>query len=85
MSAVLGAAYLDIPLGDPSAPSIIRRAEQHGFFWAALLPSARADGDVLRLQHLSDAAVDTEDVEFASEHGGRMGAFVGEERARVRG
>jgi len=39
----------------------------------------------LRLQHLGDAAVETKDVEFASEHGGRIGALVGEERARVRG
>ena len=79
----LGAVYLDVPLADPTAPRIVRIAEEHGFFWAALLPSARTDGDVLRLQRLGSQPVDIEDVQCASEHGERMMQWVLAERERV--
>ena len=79
----LGVVYVDVPLAHPSAPHGIRVAERFGFFWAALLPGARPDGDILRLQRVGPVEIDSTDVEFASDHGKRMYEFVLTERERV--
>ncbi|HNE89654.1 MAG TPA: hypothetical protein PK902_09970, partial [Actinomycetota bacterium] len=54
-----------------------------GFFWAALLPDARPDGDVLRLQRLASVAIDTTNIQTVSEHGQAMVDFVLAERERA--
>ncbi|MCB0921435.1 MAG: GNAT family N-acetyltransferase [Actinobacteria bacterium] len=79
----LAVLYLDIPLADPSAARAIRIAEERGFFWAALLPDARQDGDVLRLQRLASVAIDTSHIQTVSEHGQAMVDFVLAERERA--
>ena len=79
----LAVMYLDIPLADPAAARAIRIAEQRGFFWAALLPDARPDGDVLRLQRLADVPIDTGHIQTISDHGAAMVAFILSERDRA--
>lgn len=81
--ARLAVLYLDIPLADPAAPRAIRIAEERGFFWAALLPDARPDGDVLRLQRLADVAVDTDHIQTVSDRGATVVEFVLEQRRRA--
>ncbi len=75
--------YLDIPLADPAAPRAIRIAEERGFFWAALLPDARPDGDVLRLQRLADVPIATDTIQTVTDHGATMVEFVLGERKRA--
>lgn len=79
----LAVLYLDIPLADPAAARAVRLAEERGFFWAALLPDARPDGDVLRLQRLAEVPIDTEHLQTVSEHGAAVVEFVLAERARA--
>lgn len=79
----LAVVYIDIGLDDPAAAEAIRVAEANGFFWAALLPEARADGDVLRMQRIGWVGVDAESCVYASEFGEQMGAYVRSEWARV--
>ena len=79
----LAVAYLDVPLSHPSSPQAIRTAEKYGFFWGALMPAGRPDGDVLRLQRIGPVDVDTTDVEYATDHGRGICEFVLSERERV--
>lgn len=79
----LAVVYLDLPLAHPSTPRAIRMAERYGFSWATLLPCAREDGDVLRLQWLGAQTPDVADIEFATERGAKIATFVLAERARV--
>lgn len=79
----LAVMYLDIPLSDPAAARAIRIAEARGFFWAALLPDGRPDGDVLRLQRLADVPIDDDHIQTISDHGAAMVAFVLDQRARA--
>lgn len=79
----LAVVYLDLPLAHPSTPHAIRVAERYGFSWATLLPCARADGDVLRLQWLGAQNPDIHDIAYASDNGAAMGGFVIAERQRV--
>ncbi len=79
----LAVVYLDLALAHPSTPHAIRMAERYGFSWATLLPCARENGDVLRLQWLGAQTPDVADIEFASERGERMANFVLDERTRV--
>ncbi len=81
----LAVLYLDIPLTNPAAARAIRIAEERGFFWAALLPDARVDGDVLRLQRLARVAIATEHIETVSDHGESMVQFVLAECKRAEG
>ncbi|MBU3749227.1 MAG: GNAT family N-acetyltransferase [Mycobacterium sp.] len=81
--AGLDVIYLDIGLDHPSAPNAIRLAEANEFFWAALLPDARPQGDVLRLQRIGWVGVDTGGVSCASDFGRRMVDYVLSERDRV--
>ena len=79
----LAVVYIDIGLHEPMAADIIRSAEANGFFWAALLPEARAEGDVLRMQRTGWVGVDTEHAEYESDFGWRMAEYVLSERARI--
>jgi serine/threonine-protein kinase RsbW len=79
----LAVMYLDIPLSDPAAARAIRIAEARGFFWAALLPDGRPDGDVLRLQRLADVPVDDGHIQTISDHGAAMVAFILDQRDRA--
>ncbi|MFN8125327.1 MAG: GNAT family N-acetyltransferase [Candidatus Nanopelagicales bacterium] len=81
--AHLAVLYLDIPLADPAAARAIRIAEERGFFWAALLPDARPDGDVLRLQRLADVPIDTANIQTVTDLGAAVVAFVLSERERA--
>ena len=82
--AKLAVLYLDIPLADPAAARAIRIAEERGFFWAALLPNARPDGDVLRLQRLADVAIDTDHIQTVTDHGAAVVDFVLHQHRRAR-
>lgn len=79
----LAAVYLDLPLAAPHTPRAVRLAETLGFSWASLMPCARSDGDVLRLQRLTGPDPDTADLVIVSERGRRMAEFVRSERQRV--
>ncbi len=81
----LAVLYLDIPLADPAACRAIHIAEERGFFWAALLPDARPDGDVLRLQRLADIEIDTTHIQTVTDLGADVVAFVLSERERAEG
>lgn len=81
--AQLAVLYLDIPLADPAAARAIRIAEERGFFWAALLPDARPDGDVLRLQRLADVAIDADNIQTVSDHGSAVVDFVLQQHRRA--
>ncbi|WP_295586580.1 GNAT family N-acetyltransferase [uncultured Lamprocystis sp.] len=76
ISAHMVPIYLDIPVADTGAARAITLAYQHGFIWGMLFPCARADGDVLRLQWLGHQAVDTRDIQCATEHGRAMQHWV---------
>lgn len=79
----LAVLYLDIPLADQAAARAIRIAEERGFFWAALLPDARPDGDVLRLQRLAPVAIDTDHIQTVTDRGATVVDFVLAERERA--
>ena len=79
----LAVVYIDIGLHEPRAADNIMAAEANGFFWAAMLPEAREEGDVLRMQRIGWVGVDTEHAEYASEFGRILGDYVLGERARV--
>ena len=79
----LAVMYLDIPLADPAAARAIRIAEARGFFWAALLPDARPDGDVLRLQRLADVPIDDDHIQTITDHGAAIVEFIRHERERA--
>ena len=82
IQARLAIVYLDLPLATDGAGRAIDLAYQHGFIWGMLLPCARPDGDVLRLQWLGPQVVEERDIQCASEHGRAMMAWVLGERAR---
>lgn len=81
----LGVIYLDIPLSDPAAARAIRIAEERQFFWAALLPDARPDGDVLRMQRLAPVPIDFSHIQTITDHGAAMVEFILSEWRRVGG
>ena len=80
----LAVLYLDIPLADPAACRAIHRRGTR-LLLAALLPDARPDGDVLRLQRLADIEIDTTHIQTVTDLGADVVAFVLSERERAEG
>jgi hypothetical protein len=54
-------------LGPDGAPGV--RDLCFGFRFGGIVPNRRHDRDVLRYQHLDRVALDTSDLELASDHG----------------
>jgi serine/threonine-protein kinase RsbW len=61
--------YLDLPLADPDVYLHGAELDGLGFGFSCILPELRADGDVLRLQHLNGVALHVEEIATASDFG----------------
>ncbi len=46
--------FVDLPLGDPSVPSVVEGLEEYGFSFAGIAPHFSGKGDVLRLVYLTE-------------------------------
>jgi hypothetical protein len=61
--------YLDLPLADPDTFVHGADLDGLGFGFSCILPEIRADGDVLRLQHLNGVDAHIEEIATASDFG----------------
>ncbi|MFV2064734.1 MAG: GNAT family N-acetyltransferase [Chloroflexota bacterium] len=61
--------YLDLPLADPDVFVHGAELDGLGFSFSCILPEIRADGDVLRLQHLNGVDPHVEEIATASDFG----------------
>ncbi len=77
------AVYLDLPANDPGTATVGQVTEGLEFFFAAVLPELRADGDVLRLQFLNELVLDISQVKCASPEGKALVTAVEADRKRV--
>ncbi|HWM56111.1 MAG TPA: hypothetical protein VNO20_12080 [Solirubrobacterales bacterium] len=74
--AGLDAVYLDLPLEDPATALLADHLERLGVSYAGIFPNNRADGDVLRMQSLHRARVNSDDLCVASDHGRELLEYV---------
>ncbi len=77
------AVYLDLPANDPGTATVGQVTEGLEFFFSAVLPELRTDGDVLRLQFLNELTLDISQVKSASPEGRALIAAVESDRQRV--
>ena len=68
---------VDLPLGDPGVQHLTDTLAGAGFFFGALLPEYRADGDVLRLQR---PAAEWPQPRLATEEAKRLLAYIEADR-----
>lgn len=76
------AVYLELPLAQAGTPALCAASEAMGFFFSGVAPCFAADGDVLRLQHLS-VPLDPARLRVASPFGAELVGYAARERARV--
>ena len=79
----LGAAYVELPLSDPSAPSLCEAFEAAGCYFAGVGPLMLNGGDALRLQHVA-TPLDLSKLSVFSPFGQELLAYIGSERDRTR-
>ena len=72
-------AHVDLPLSHPATPSAAQDIRSLGFFFAGLLPEYR-DGDVLRMQWVSDSVSVGEADAITASSTRSIEAFVLEDR-----
>jgi len=72
-------AHIDLSLADPAAPAAVESLRSRGFSFAGLLPEYR-DGDVLRMQWLSDAVDDAASSVLSTDSTRAIEAFVAKDR-----
>lgn len=76
------AVYLELPLAQAGTPELCAASEAMGFFFSGVAPRFAADGDVLRLQHLS-VPLDPGRLQVASPFGEELVGYAAKERART--
>jgi anti-sigma regulatory factor (Ser/Thr protein kinase)/GNAT superfamily N-acetyltransferase len=76
---------LDLPLAQPAAALLCRRAEESGFFFAGIRPLEAPDGDVLRLQRLHCRPFNAERLRFFDAAGRMLCGYVRGEMERAGG
>ncbi len=84
LSEIAGAeaVYLDLPLTDPGTPALCELAEREGFSFAGLWPLFAPDGDILRLQHLTNP-LNTDLVRVTDTEGMELLEYINQERERI--
>lgn len=75
-------AHVDLRLGDAVTPAAVEMLRAQGFSFAGLLPEFR-DGDVLRMQWLSDSVDDGASSILSTDATRAIEAFVFEDRSTV--
>ena len=80
----IAAVYVDLPLHDEGTAEVGEHLAGLGFFFSALLPESGRDGDMLRLQSLNHEKVHPDHIKTASDWGGRLLKYCGEDQQRVR-
>ena len=76
---------VDLPMADPNV--FVHGADLHrlGFAFGCILPEAREDGDVLRLQHFGGKDPDTGEIATSSDFGQSLLASITASCRRVAG
>jgi anti-sigma regulatory factor (Ser/Thr protein kinase) len=77
-------AYLDLPLADPSTPTLLDACEEAGFCFAGIGPSFLDEGDALLLQKLA-SPLDFDEIEIANPFGRELLGYIKADRERVDG
>lgn len=72
--------YADLPLSHPATQDSGERLSELGFLFGGVIPEARQDGDVLRLQYLNNVEIKAEEVHAASDFGQELLDFILTER-----
>ncbi len=72
---------VDLELADPHAASLIEQLREHGFGYCGYFPGLGGQGDLLRLQRLSDP-LDPRQIQVASEWGRKLRDYVLEDQSR---
>jgi serine/threonine-protein kinase RsbW len=74
--------YIDLHLSDPSTPETVKKIEQHGFFFAGIIPELY-NGDILRMQYLNNSVIGKDAIITVSDLGKKLLDYVFDDMRKI--